>query len=156
MYLTDPAEVAKQFQFRDENIGTLLRQWVDKHPGKVFFHWHPFAGEGRSWTYGQFWQDIHAVAAGLQQRGVQFGDKVLVHSDNCPEMLIAWYACSLIGAVAVTTNTGATATELKYYIGLTKPVAAITQPKYVRLLLEFRESFKWLAATSSNNDGRGG
>lgn len=155
MYLTDSAEIAKQFQFRDENIGTLLKQWVDKHPEKVFFHWHPFVGEGRSWTYGQFWRDIHAVAGGLQQRGIQFGDKVMVHSDNCPEMLITWYACSLIGAVTVTTNNGATPRELEYYVNLVSPVAVITQPKYAKLLLEFKDQLKWLAVTSANNDGSG-
>lgn len=155
MYCTDSAEIAKQFQFRDENIGTLLKQWVDKHPEKVFFHWHPFVGEARSWTYARFWQDIHAVAGGLQQRGIQFGDKVMVHSDNCPEMLIAWYACSLIGAVAVTTNSGATATELAYYIDLTEPVAAITQPKYNQLLLGFKDKFQWVSVTAANNDGSG-
>jgi len=155
MHLTDPAEIARQFQFRDENISTLLKQWVDKHPDKIFFHWHPFVGEGRSWTYGQFWQDIHAVAGGLQQRGVKFGDKVLVHSENCPEMLIAWYACSLIGAVAVTTNAGATATELAYYIKLVSPVAAITQPKFTSLLLAYRDQMKWLAVMAGNNDGSG-
>lgn len=153
MYLTDPAEIANQFQFRGENISTLLKQWVGKHPEKVFFHWHPFAGDGRSWTYGQFWQEIHAVAGGLQLRGINFGDKVMVHSENCPEMLIAWYACSLIGAVAVTTNSGATATELAYYIDLTEPVAAITQPKYKQLLLGFKEKFRWVSVTATNNDG---
>jgi crotonobetaine/carnitine-CoA ligase len=155
MHLTDPAEVARQFQFRDENIGTLLKQWVDKHPDKVFFHWHPFVGEGRHWTYGQFWQDIRALAAGLQQNGIQAGDKVVVHSENCPEMLIAWYACSLIGAVAVTTNAGATATELAYYIKLVAPVAAITQPKFASLLLSYKDQLRWLAATATNNDGSG-
>ena len=155
MHLTDPAEIARQFQFRDENIGTLLRQWVDKHPDKVFFHWHPFEGEGRSWTYGQFWQEIHAVAGGLQQRGVRFGDKVLVHSENCPEMLIAWYACSLIGAVAVTTNAGATATELAYYVKLVSPVAAITQPKFSSLLRPYQDQLSWLAVMATNNDGSG-
>jgi len=155
MHLTDPSEIASKFQYRDENISTLLKQWVDKHPDKVFFHWHPFTGDPKVWTYGQFWQDIHAVAAGLQQRGIQAGDKVMVHCENSPEMLIAWYAGSLIGAITVTTNSGATATELEYYIDLTQPDAIITQPKFSELILGFREKFQWLAVTAANNDGSG-
>ena len=33
------------------------------------------------------------------------GDRVLIHADNCPEMVLAWYACAVVGAVGVTTNT---------------------------------------------------
>ena len=155
MHLTDPAAIACQFQYRDENVRTLLKQWVDKHPDKVFFHWHPYEGDPKAWTYGQFWHDIHCVAGGLQQRGIQSGNKVMVHCENSPEMLIAWYACSLIGAIAITTNAGATATELDYYINLTKPDGLITQPKFSELLLQFKDKFQWLAVTAANHDGSG-
>jgi crotonobetaine/carnitine-CoA ligase len=155
MHLTDPAEIACQFQYRDENVRTLLKQWVDKHPDKIFFHWHPYTGDPKVWTYGQFWRDIHCVAGGLQKRGIRFGSKVMLHCENCPEMLIAWYACSLIGAIAITTNAGATATELDYYIDLTRPDGLITQPKFSELLVRAKDKFQWLAVTAANNDGSG-
>lgn len=155
MYLTDAGEIAQEFQFRNENIGSLLHEWVSEHPDKVFMHWHPFSGEPRAWTYLQFWQDVNAVAGGLQQRGIVIGDKVIVHSDNCPEMVISWYACALIGAVAVTTNTGATVTEMQHFISTTEPVAAITQPKYMELLAGFRDRLGWMAVTAANSDGSG-
>jgi len=153
MYLTDAGEIAEQFQFRGENIGLLVREWVNEQPDKVFMHWHPFTGEGKAWTYRQFWDDVCAVAGGLQQRGIKTGDKVIIHSDNCPEMVISWYACALTGAVAVTTNTGATATEMAHFIATTQPVAAITQPRYMELLSGFEHRFKWIAVTAANSDG---
>jgi crotonobetaine/carnitine-CoA ligase len=134
MYLTDAGAIAEQFQFRNENIGSLLQGWVDEHPDKVFLHWHQFTGEGRAWTYQQFWDDIRAVAGGLQQRGIKVGDRVILHCENCPDILISWYACSLIGAVAVATNTGATATEMEHFISTTQPVALITQPRFLDML----------------------
>ena len=87
MYLTDAGVIAEQFQFRNENIGTRLKEWVDEHPDKVFLHWHPFTGEGRAWTYQQLWDDICAVAGGLQQRGIKAGDTIILHCDNCPETI---------------------------------------------------------------------
>jgi crotonobetaine/carnitine-CoA ligase len=153
MYLTEVGDIAEQFQFRNENIASLLQEWVSKHPEKVFFHWHRFSGESTAWTYQQFWQEACAVAGGLQQRGVKIEDKVILHCDNCPEMLIAWYACALIGAVAVTTNTGATATEMNHFISTTEPIAAITQPKYIEMLLRFKDRFNWMASTVANSDG---
>lgn len=152
MYLTKAGDIAEQFQFRNENIGTLLKGWVNKHPDKVFCYWHPFSGESRTWTYQEFWQDACAVAGGLQQRGVKVADKVILHCDNSPEILISWYACTLIGAVAVTTNTGATATEMEHFIATTKPVAAITQPKYLDMVLKFKDRFGWIAVTATNSD----
>jgi crotonobetaine/carnitine-CoA ligase len=152
MYLTDAGDIAEQFQFRNENIGSLLNEWVSEHPDKVLMHWHPFTGEGRAWTYQQFWDEACAVAAGLQQRGINAGDKVILHCDNCPEMVISWYACALIGAVAVTTNTGATATEMEHFISTTQPVAAITQPKYMEMLSRFKDRFEWMVTTEANSD----
>ncbi len=152
MYLTDAGTIAEQFQFRNENIGSRLREWVDAHPDKVILHWHPFTGEGRSWTYQQFWDDICALAGGLQRRGIKAGDKIILHCDNSPEILISWYACSLIGAVAITTNTGATATEMNHFISTTEPVALITQPKYLEMLSRFEDRFTWMVCAELNSD----
>jgi crotonobetaine/carnitine-CoA ligase len=152
MYLTDAGAIAEQFQFRNENIGSLLKGWVDEHPDKVFIYWHPFSGEGRTWTYQQFWYDINALAGGLQQHGINVGDKVILHCENCPEILMTWYACSLIGAVAVTTNTGATATEMEHFISTTGPVALITQPRFLDMLSRFEDRFSWMVCTATNSD----
>jgi crotonobetaine/carnitine-CoA ligase len=35
---------------------------------------------------------------------VRAGDRVLIHLENCPEFLLAWFGCAALGAVAVTTN----------------------------------------------------
>ena len=39
-----------------------------------------------------FWKEINQVACGLIAKGVKKGDKLLIHAENCPEMMIAWYA----------------------------------------------------------------
>ncbi len=152
MHLTNAGEIAEQFQFRNENIGSRLHEWVEQQPEKVFMHWHPFTGDSRAWTYQQFWNDICAVASGLQKYGIKADNKVILHCDNCPEIVISWYACALIGAIAVTTNTGATATEMEHFISTTKPVALISQPRYMEMLSRFKDRLSWMVTTEKNSD----
>ncbi len=56
------------------------------------------------------------MAVGLRERGDRPGDKVLIHAENSPEMLLAWLACATLGAVAVTTNTRSVAAEIEYFV----------------------------------------
>ena len=58
------------------------------------------------------------------------GDKILIHCDNCPEMVLAWYACAKLGAVGVTTNTRSAGPEVEYFASHVGCVGAITQPQY--------------------------
>ena len=118
------------------------------HP---FLIWAPFNGPHQTWTYGEFHTRISRVAAGLQQRGVKAGDSVLIHLDNCPEALLAWYACAWMGAVAVTTNARAVADELSYYAEHSGAVAGITQPKFAELVARSCKALKWIAVTGDDN-----
>ena len=80
------------------------------------------------WTYAEFGAEVAAFATALAARGVQSGQRVLIHLGNCPEFLIAWFACAHLGAVAVTTNTRSTAAELGYFAANSAAVGVITQP----------------------------
>ena len=55
------------------------------------------------------------LAAGLAARGIAKGDKVLIHSENSPEMVLSFLACATLGAVAVTTNTKSVGAEIEYF-----------------------------------------
>ena len=98
------ADVAA-LQMQGQDIPWLLQHWASVKPEHPFLVWEPRDGEGRTWTYAQFLSDVRRLAAGLAGRGVSKGDKVLIHADNCPEAVLAWYACAWLGAVGVTTNT---------------------------------------------------
>ena len=57
------------------------------------FIWEPFEGAGEQLTYAAFQHRVRACAAGMRARGVMPGDAILIHLENCPELLIAWFAC---------------------------------------------------------------
>lgn len=71
-------------------------------------------GEGFRWTYRTLREHVAAFAQHLRDSGVQPGDRILLVAPSVPEFVAAYYAIHAAGAVAVTANTMATSTELKY------------------------------------------
>jgi acyl-CoA synthetase (AMP-forming)/AMP-acid ligase II len=79
------------------------------------------------------------------------GDAVLIHSENCPEMVLSWLACATLGAVAVTTNTKSVGAEVTYFAEHTRATAAITQPQYAAMVASAAPALKWIAVTEDNS-----
>ncbi|EEF25380.1 AMP dependent CoA ligase, putative, partial [Ricinus communis] len=82
-------QLAATYQFGGQDLPTLLAHWAIHRGDKIFLIWEPKAGTVQRWTYAQFWYEVRRVAAGLHGRGIAKGDRVLIHSDNCPEMVFA-------------------------------------------------------------------
>ncbi|SDM41031.1 crotonobetaine/carnitine-CoA ligase [Allokutzneria albata] len=140
--------------FTGTNVWQLIRLRTAEHPDRPAIEWRPFAGEGRTITYGELEREAAAVASGLGKRGIRAGDRVLIHLDNCPEFLLSWFACAAIGAVAVTTNTRSTRAELRYFAEHSGAVAAITQPRLAALVQEAAPGLRWIAVTDHDAGAR--
>lgn len=131
------AYASKLDQFRGMDVTWLLEQWSEQAPEKAFLVWSPFSdSQTKTWSYREFYQAVKLVASGLNRRGVSKDDFVLIHLDNCPDYLIAWFACSYLGAIPVTTNTRSVATNVKYFAEITKPVCAISSTDYAHIVRE--------------------
>ncbi|MBL8350333.1 MAG: AMP-binding protein [Burkholderiaceae bacterium] len=137
--------------FNRLDVPTLLAQRATSRRDHPFIVWEPFEGEARSWTYGEFHDQVGRIAGGLARRGVAAGDRLLIHLDNCPETLLAWYACAWLGAVAVTTNARAADDELAYYAEHCGAVAAITQPKFAERVAANCRALRWIVVTDTDN-----
>jgi len=136
--------------FNNFDIPHLLQQQADTRGSHPFLIWEPFEGDRRVWSYAEFVDATRRVAAGLRARGVQVGDRVLVHLDNCPESIFAWFGCAVAGASAVTTNARSVADELTYYAETAQVVGAITQPRFAELVAS-ATSPTFLVVTSTDN-----
>jgi len=144
------ADKVAQFQFAGQDIPWLLEQWVADQPEKPLLVWEPRSGQHRTWSYAEFVRDARRLAVGLTERGITKGDMVVIHADNCPEMVLAWYACAHVGAVGVTTNTRSVGAEMTYFIEHTGAVAAITQPQYAAMVAESGRDLRWIAVTTDD------
>mgnify|MGYP000663299329 CR=1 FL=1 len=132
------------------DIPWMLTEWATRQPDKLALVWEPFEGESKSWSYSQLQSNAKSVAAGLVGRGVTEGDFVLIHLDNCPEFVIAWYACAMLGAVAVSTNTHSVARDLEYFSNHTDAVCAITQPSFAKLISQSCRKLNFIAVTDND------
>src|ERR1700754_2133037 len=64
------------------------------------------------WTYGRLAEESERIARGLAASGVKAGDRVVLHMMNRPEMLVAYYACFRLGAIAAPFRTAFKFAEL--------------------------------------------
>ena len=141
----------QQFQMYGQDIPWLLEHWADAKPDHPALVWAPRDGARRQWTYAELLTDVRRVAVGISARGIARGDKVLIHAENCPEMVLSWLACATLGAVAVTTNTKSVGAEVTYFAEHTGAVAAITQPQYAAMVAAAAPALKWIAVTHDNS-----
>lgn len=137
--------------FTGMDLASLLDERARRHGGRPFIVWAPFDAPAETWTYDRFAGTVARLAGGLAARGVGPGDRVMVHLENCPETLIARFACARLGAVCVSTNALAAGPELEYYAGFTNAVGAITQPKLASLVAAHCGQLRWIAVTSTDS-----
>ncbi|NRA41685.1 MAG: AMP-binding protein [Pseudomonadales bacterium] len=146
---------AQTYTFAGKDVPWLMKKRAEESADKTFLIWEPKDGTAdsspKSWTYAEFWADINKVACGLIAEGVKKGDKVLIHSENSPEMMIAWYASALIGSVGVTTNTRCIGDELTYFAEHSEAVICITQPKLLSELTANVSTINTYIVTADNS-----
>lgn len=136
--------------FTGQDVGWLLRARAAADPDKTFLIWEPFEGTGQAWSYADFLRECLRFAAGLARHGVRAGDRVLVHLENSPESLFAWFGCALAGTVAVTTNARSSRDELAYFAAHSRVVGGVTQPKFRALLQAACPGLRFVAIASTD------
>jgi long-chain acyl-CoA synthetase len=78
-----------------------------------------------TWTYRRLAHEAGRVAHGLAARGVRAGDRVALHMMNRPEMVVAYYACFRLGAIAAPLRTAFKFAELAPLVQRLEPALYI-------------------------------
>jgi long-chain acyl-CoA synthetase len=101
-------------------VDYFLRQTARQspnHPAMIFGGIAPLLGEQhRHITYGELDSLVERFAAGLQQLGLQKGERVVLYMPNCPQYVIAYYATLRAGGIVVPSNPLYTAREIEHQI----------------------------------------
>ena len=132
------------------DVAWLLREQATRRPDDTALIWCPFDGPDLRMSYGESLAAAGRLAEGLRREGVRPGDFVLLHMDNAPEFVVAWYASALLGSVAVSTNTRSVARDMSYFADVTQAVCALTQPRFAELIREACPSLKFIAVTDDD------
>ena len=73
-------------------------------------------GLWNTYTWSDFARHVQSIASGLSAMGVQKGDKVIVVSDNTPEVMFMTSALQVCGAIPVPLNANASVRLLAHVI----------------------------------------
>ena len=76
----------------------------------------PVAPMSKKLSYRQLVAEAEQFAKALVSMGVKKGDRVGLLLPNCPQFVVAWYACQRLGAVAVGNNPLYTQRELAHQL----------------------------------------
>ncbi|MFY9888109.1 MAG: AMP-binding protein [Streptosporangiaceae bacterium] len=106
--------------------GLLARHAAD--PARVFAIAEDEQGRPTVISYAQQLSRARAAAGALAALGVRPGDRVHVHTPNCPEFFDAWFATALLGAVLLPTGPQSTADELRYVLDQARPAVSLAAP----------------------------
>ena len=98
--------------YTDQDLVRWLQERSDSDDPALT--WVPFVGPPRTWTYRQLVNEILSTAAGLQSHGSTRGSVVGLFMDNCPEMVISWFAVITSGASALCINARSRGSEIAW------------------------------------------
>jgi long-chain acyl-CoA synthetase len=163
-----PSDMPRSLEpFPRTSVYSLLRNAVagfPNAPALAFF--------GAHMTYATLLAEVERCSAVLTGLGVRAGDRVGMILPNCPEYVIAFFACQRIGAVAVGNNPLYTERELEHQIkdsgakvmivldqiyhrfGRIRDDAGVRDVIAVRLNHYMKPPIKWLAPLKFKSDAR--
>jgi long-chain acyl-CoA synthetase len=94
--------------------------------------------ENKSYTYAGLSGLTQCLAASLLQRGINPGDRVAFLLPNCLEIVLCYYACFKIGAIAVPLNIRFQPELLKYCLTHSEARVLISEPELFDRIEEIR------------------
>ncbi len=93
------------------SMGEMVEKSAMAHPDAPMIDFM-----GRQFSYGAMLEQIRHIACGLQQMGVQKGDRVGLYLPNTPHYVAAYYGALMAGAIVVNFSPLYTAAELEHQV----------------------------------------
>lgn len=93
-----------------------LRHWATVDPDRHFLEVLAVDGSSASQTYGEFYERMRRLAAGLAAAGLREGDRCIVHTGNSLGFVLSVFAIQSAGGVAVPTIEHYSDAELAYVV----------------------------------------
>jgi long-chain acyl-CoA synthetase len=94
---------------------------------------------GTTATYRQFADEIGRCAAALVALGLKPGDRMTIAMPTCPQAVICFYAVNKLGGVASMIHPLSTATEIEFYLNLSKSRFALTLDAFYGKFADIRD-----------------
>ncbi len=96
--------------------------------------------EDKRYTYADLCRLTRTLSDAFLEQGIQSGDRIAFLLPNCLEIVICYYACFKIGAIAVPLNVRFPAELLHYAINHSGARLLISEPSLFSLIEKIRPS----------------
>ncbi len=106
-----PIEVLRLYPEHDYTLNDVLASRASRDPSRPFIFFRE-----RSWSWGEFSQQVDATARVLAARGIRKGDRMAVMARNCDGHVLLLLALSRLGAIMVPVNPEFGVEEAKYVL----------------------------------------
>lgn len=83
--------------------------------------------ESRTVTFSEAWDEVRALAGGLQQMGVNAGDRVVIVAGNRVETVLMFFATMVAGGTAVVLHPQTKSEGLRRIVSQTEPALAMLE-----------------------------
>ncbi len=125
-----PKRLAKSISVPKTSLCENLEVSARRYPENIAIRYY-----GGSVTYGQFKQQVDALAGLMQKEfGIEKGDRVLLFMQNSPQFMIGYYAILRANAVVVPVNPMYVTEEVAFYLADCQAKAAlVAQELYERI-----------------------
>ncbi|BGP22396.1 hypothetical protein JCM10295v2_001275 [Rhodotorula toruloides] len=134
------------FEWEEKRIGTRTVRVYKNLPPSIRDYWlqaaSPFADkeyivyERERLTYADTHRRVLHLASLLHARGVRKGDRVAIAMRNTPEWIISWWACHMLGGIAVAVNAWLPSSAFLHCISITEATAVLVDSERQDLLGE--------------------
>ena len=107
-----PYKAWRKYRAREEYCNTLHRVFdysTGKYPGRVAFQ---YVDGGQKYTYAEFRTATQRLSQRLSRFGIRYGDRVAIFSQNMPNWVVAFFAATAFGRVAVPVLPDSSESEL--------------------------------------------
>ena len=115
-----------------ETIGQLLENSAQEHGSRVAVKMRRGL-RLEKYTYGRLWDQAQRMAALLQNRGMEKGDRVLLWAPNSPSWVIAYLGILVGGGVVVPLDVRSTRDFAHKVTSQTKPALALLSTAVLQL-----------------------
>ena len=83
----------------DRPVSEYIRVWAKLTPNRIALSFY-----GRDITYSDFNLIVDTLTRRLHDLGVNKGDRVAIHMENCPQFVIAYFSILRAGGIIVPAN----------------------------------------------------
>jgi len=127
-------DVPESLDYPRVTMYEALMKTVARYPERVAFDFMDYTS-----TYEQFAKDIDTCSKALAALGLKKGDRITISMPTSPQGIICFYAANKLGGVASMIHPLSTATEITYYLNISKSRLALTLDMFYDKFKEIKD-----------------